>query len=261
MPEDGRSKKTTDRLREKQSELLKQAEELLESGVFDAAIKVIREAITLCPDDPKPNLELARVYRAQGKIGHAIKSMQRALDLDWDDSTVQEQYLRVLVDSGRYNDALAVCDELLIRYPKSVLARDVQGLVFLQQGRLGEALKVTEELVFLDPTDPFHHYKKALLFQQLGEIGAATSTYARVVDMDPEGELADEAKRALVALDGFQIQQIASIASEDQAFRVKLNLDPERAIAEKGFVLSRGGLIALRQIDIPMPPSGKTYYH
>jgi tetratricopeptide (TPR) repeat protein len=261
MPDDARSRRTTDRLRGRQSELLKKAGSLAESGGYEAAVSVIHEAMTLCPNDPKPNLELARIYRAQGRIGDSIESVRRALDLDPDDSTVQEQYLRALVDSGRYDEALAVCGELLKRSPKSVLARDVQGLVYLQQGRLGEALKVTEELVYLDPTDPFHHYKKALLFQQLGEIGAATSTYARVVDMDPEGELAEEAKRALAALDGFQIQQIASIASEDQAFRVKLSLDPEVAIAEKGFVLSRGGLIALRQIDIPMPPRGKTYYH
>jgi len=131
-----------------------------------------------------------------------------------------------------------------------VFARDILGIAYLQQGRLDKALKVTDEQIRIDPTDACHFFKKAVLLQQKGQIAAAMLGFTRVVDMDPEGEMADDAREAIAALDSYQLRQILTIAVEDAVFRTKIALDPEPALTAKGFKLSTAGLMALRQIEL-----------
>lgn len=245
------------------SSFMRRANSLAERGLYDEAIAQVKEAIAIWPREPKCSVQLANLYRAQNKIGPAIEAMKNVVDLDPKDSGTHEQLLQALVELGRYDEAIRLGRKLLATFPKNMFARDVLGIAYLQQGRIDESLGVTNELIRLAPGDPAHHFKKAVLLQQKGEIAHAMSAFTRALEMDPGGDMADDAREAIAALDSYQLRQILTIAVEDIVFRTKLQLDPESASLERGFMLSSSGILTLRQIDIETLPGDaqNRYYH
>lgn len=245
------------------SSLMRRASSFAQRGLYDKAIERIQEALTISPRDARCNVQLAKIYKAQNKIGPAIDAMQKAVEIDPSNSTVREQLLRTLLEIGRYDDAINLSCELLKQIPKNVFVRDVLGIIYLQQGELDKALQVTNELIRLDPTDPAHHFKRAVLLQQKGQITEAMQAFIRALEMDPDGDMADDAREAIAALDGYQLRQILTIAVDDAVFKTKLILDPDSAARERGFLLSNSGVAALKQIDLDDLPgeSANRYYH
>ena len=254
-----RSKGTGPRL----ASLMKRANWLAQQGMYEEAIANIEKAMAISPQEAKCSIQLANIYRAQNRIGPAIEAMRRAVELDPRNSTVQEQLLQTLVGLERYDEAISVSRSLLKRSPKNLHARDVLSIAYLQQGMLDKALAVTDELIQLAPTDSVHFFKKAVLLQQKGEISQAMAAFTRALEMDPDGEMADDAREAIAALDSYQLKQILTIAIEDGVFKVKLTLDPVSASQERGYLLSSGGIAALRQIDLDSLPGDPQhrYYH
>lgn len=236
---------------------------LAKKGLYDEAIAKVKEAIALWPAEPKCSAQLATLYRAQNKIGPAVEAMKNAVDLNPNDSNMQEQLLQILIELGRYDEAVSLSRRLLAKSPRNLFVRDVLGIAYLQQGKIEDSLRVTNELISLVPADPAHHFKKAVLLQQKGEIAQAMSCFTRSLDMDPSGDMADDAREAIAALDSYQLRQILTLAVEDIVFRTKLTLDPQSASAERGFLLSSSGLATLRQIDLEALPgeAQNRYYH
>lgn len=245
------------------SSLMRRANSLAQRGLYDEAIAYVKQAMLICPSEPKCSLQLASLYRAQNKIGPAIEAMKNAVALNPKDSSTQEQLLQVLIELGRYDEAINLSRKMLAMFPRSLFARDVLGIAYLQQGRIEESLQVANELIRLAPSDPAHHFKKAVLLQQKGEIAQAMEAFTRALQMDPGGDLADDAREAIAALDSYQLRQILTLAVEDVVFRTKLQIDPETATTERGFLLSPGGIATLRQIDLESLPSDSQnrYYH
>lgn len=243
--------------------LMKRANTLAEKGLYDEAIEDLKQAMALCPSEARCSVQLANIYRAQNRIGPAIEAYNKALELDPMDSAVQEQLLQILIDIGRYDEAISTSTKLLKAFPKNLYARDILGIAYVQQGRLDKAMEVTDELIRLAPADPAHYFKKAVLYQQRGEMTGAMQAFKQALDLDPEGELADEARESIAALDGYQLRQVLTIALDDAVFRAKLALDPEMACVERGFALSSAGIMALRQIDLDTLPGDATLkmYH
>jgi len=247
----------------KLASLLKKADTLAKRGLYDEAIAQVKEAIALWPSEPKCSVQLANLYRAQNKIGPAIEAMKNAVDLNPKDSDTQEQLLQILIELGRYEEAVSLSRKMLKKSPKNLFVRDVLGIAYLQQGKIEDSLRVTNELIHLVPADPAHHFKKAVLLQQKGEIAQAMSCFTRSLEMDPSGDMADDAREAIAALDSYQLRQILTIAVEDIVFRTKLMMDPEAASIERGFLLSSSGVATLRQIDLDSLPgeAQNRYYH
>jgi len=257
--EPGRARGSSARL----TSLMKRASVLVEQGMYDEAIENIKKAMAIRPRDPKFSLRLADVYRAQHLIEPAIEAMKHAVELDPLNCTANEQLLCTLLELGRYNEAISMSCKLIERSPRSIFARDILGIAYLQQGMLDKALRVTNESIRIDPTDSAHYFKRAVLLQQKGEVSEAMAAFTWVVDMDPEGEMADDAHEAIAALDSYQLRQVITIAVEDAVLKAKLTLDPESALAERGFRLSAAGVATLRQIDLnelPNDPRSR-YYH
>lgn len=244
---------------------LRRVTALERQGQYDEAIQIMEKAIALAPEKASHRLRIAELYRAQKKIDDAIGELKRAIELDPMNPTPQEALLRIYVEAGHLDDAILESKGLLKRHPRNMFALDVLGLSYLQKGLLGEALKVANKLVRLDPSDSANHFKKGVLFQQMGDAARAIEEFSRVIEMDPDGEMSDDAREALAMLDGYQLRQIATIASEDRLFLVKLLRDPEMAVRERGFVLSYAGMMALRQIDFGSislgGPDQQRYYH
>ncbi len=242
-------------------DLIDQAEHLNDAGEFEEAYKIARQASRRKLDDIEQMKRLAEIFRIQRKQTPAVNLLQKAIATDPSDFTVHEDLLRILLDSNRFEDAVDVCEQLLVVFPKHVIAKDVLGIAYMQMGFIDKALRVTEDLIRLDPTSPHHHFKKAVLLQQKGEIAPAMTSFLRVLEMEFDSDVALEAKDAIDLLDRYQLKQILSIATDDSVFRAKLRIDPVSAFMERGFVLSINGISILNQLDMNSVPKESRVSH
>ncbi|MEN6519971.1 MAG: tetratricopeptide repeat protein [Armatimonadota bacterium] len=244
---------------------LRRVTTLARQGNYDEAIQAMEKAIALAPDKPGHCVRLAGLYRAQRKMDKAIQAIERAIELDPYNPSPQEALLQIYVEAGKYDEAISGSKGLLKRYPRNTFALDVLGLSYLQKGMLDEALQVTSRLVRLAPLDSANHYKKAVLFQQKGDCARAIEEFSRVIEMDPDGDLSTDAREAIASLDEYQLRQIATLATEDRLFMMKLLRNPDGAARERGFVLSVAGIMALKQMDFTSLSSHgseqQKYYH
>lgn len=245
------------------SSLMKQAESLAEEGLFEEAIAHTKKAIAIYPHEPKCCIQLAKFYHAQNKMGPAIEAIKAAVGLDPNNSMNQEHLLKALLQLERYDEVIKHAREMLLTFPRSLLARDALGTAYLQTGKLDCALGVVEELIALAPREASHYFKKGVLLQQKGKIREAMRSFMMSLELDPGGELANNAREAIASLDSFQLKRILGIASEDVVFRVKLMRNPASATMERGFALSPQGIAALRQLDYSWLPTenGTNSYH
>jgi len=228
---------------------VKRADALMREGRLDEAAARLECAVQADPRNVRYLVRLAGVRRGQGRMDEAILLADRALALKKMDRSAEELLLQLLLETGRYEEVIDHGKRAIRSSPRNLYARDLMGVAYLQLGQLEKALHVTNELVHLDPTDAGNHFKRAVLFQQKGDLGKAIREFSRVVELDPDGEIADEARDAITWLDSFQLRQIIGLAMEDNVFRAKLARDAEQAAAEKGFILSIGGVSTLKQID------------
>lgn len=259
------TRRGTSRRSSRETAYLQQVTDLEQQGLYEEAIQTLEKAIALAPDKASHCIKLAELYKAQRNIEQAIDAMKRAVELAPRDPMPHEGLLKMYIEAARFDDAIRESKHVIKRYPKNIYAREVLSIAYMQKGLLSNALKIATELVMLNPLDVNNHFKKAVLYQQMGDYGPAIEGFCRVLEMDPDEEMDEAAREAVIALDGFQLRQIAMLATEDTVFMTKVLRDPESAVAEKGFVLSPTGYMALRQIDFLRLPHHRhdpqRYYH
>jgi len=194
---------------------LRRVSALEQRGQYEEAIESLKKVIDLAPTNARYRVRLANLYHAQRRIEHAIKAMRQAIELDPRNASSYETLLQFYIEVGRYDEAISFGRELLRRFPRNLYARDILGVAYLQKGDLARSI----------------------------------AEFIQVVEMDPDGQLSANAREAIIALDGYQLLQIVTLAAEDPLFRAKLCRDPEDAIRERWFNLSCTGMVALRQIE------------
>jgi tetratricopeptide (TPR) repeat protein len=211
---------------------LKRVNALEREGMYEEAIESLQKVIDLAPNSAKHRIHLANLYHAQRRIDRAIDAMQRAVELDPKNASCHESLLQFYLELGEYDRAIDFGRKLLRKFPRNLYARDILGVAYLQKGDFAHSI----------------------------------DEFIRVVEMDPDGDMSDNAREAIIALDGYQLRQIVTLAVEDPLFRARLSRDPEDAVRQRGFSLSMTGMMALRQIefDLLLDPSlqqRQMFYH
>lgn len=251
MPFEGKSSARADQppTKRRLAASVKRAENLEREGKVEEAAAVYERIVESSPGDPRVLVHLALLRRGQGRIDEAVQLASSALSLQGRDNNALELLLQIYLETGQYDEVITRAKSVIKFAPRSMYAREMMGAAYLQLGQLDKALQMTNELIHLDPTDAGNHFKRAILFQQKGDLGKAIREFTRVVDLEPEGEMADDARDAITALDSYQLRQIIALAIEDRLFRAKLLRDAETSAVEKGFFLSPGGVYTLKQVD------------
>lgn len=244
---------------------LRRVTTLERKGLYSEAVQALEKAMELVPDKASHCVRLAELYRAQCRMDDAIDALKRAIELDPGDPTTQEGLLQIYIETNRFDEAILESKQLIKRNPRSLFARDVLGAAYLQRGQLDKALLVAGEMIRLNPGDSTNHFKRAVIYHQKGNVSRAIEEFSRVVELNDDCDMSEAAREALLALDGYQLRQIAALACEDTLFYTKLLRDPEMAVLERGFVLSMSGQMMLRQVDFSALPNvgrdSQKYYH
>jgi tetratricopeptide (TPR) repeat protein len=141
---------------------------LRQSRVWDSAESLFSHALTLYPESINARVDLARLYREQGK---------------------EEEAFTLLKEGLRYGDDLYL--------------RIAAGAVYAKIGQIADAREQFERAREMDPRNPDPVFALGSLYEQIGEEGRARALFEEAVQLDPSfviarvrlGKLYEDEKR------------------------------------------------------------------
>ncbi|MCS6831002.1 MAG: tetratricopeptide repeat protein [Armatimonadota bacterium] len=241
--------------------LLRQALELAQQGDYAAALATIQRAIQSGADEYTCYMHIAALERQRQQTDAAMLALQHAIELQPHRTDAREKMAELYLEAGNVDAAIEQAAQVLRRDPDNVTVRPLLVAAHLEKGDWESALRVLDELIALAPNEPIYHFNQAQVFQELGQWGLALIAYDRVAEIGTDRELADRALEAMAMLDRIQIDHILTLVLEDPQFRRQIQEDPEGALIDRHFALSRPGMTALRVIlsqmqdkDLPWKP-------
>lgn len=193
------------------------------SGDVEQAASTFRSLVNLVPKSAAPLVELARIYDTQGRRDSALSTLQRAVEVEPSNESVQNAYVQLLVDSRQTNQALAHARRQRELRPKEplpyVLLASVQertrdtaaaaetlrdGLAKTQRpelarrlfvllvrtGKVNEARSFATQWMQRNPQDQVFEYSLAELEISEGALKSAEERLRRVVSRYPGDVLA-----------------------------------------------------------------------
>ncbi|MGD2164932.1 MAG: tetratricopeptide repeat protein [Anaerolineae bacterium] len=201
--------------------LLHRAQMHVERAERTDAVAIYREAAQRRPEDPRPHLELAKVYLGWGRLEEAMEAVADAEELGGDRAELSR--LRVLIHA-EYAES-ATRDKL--SHWEAVVGQ-------------GETL--------LSQASENHEACKALAdaYLALREWGAARSVYEELLGSNPEDAMARE--RLGVLLVGFEPVALDHLRLVGTALSETLltGLENDRAVDEEGYVHALAGRILVK---------------
>lgn len=189
-------------------------------GDFEKAAGLFRQSLDIDPDNDAAMYELSQLYFAQNDFGSASALIEKAIDIDPKNPYYRLLALDIYGKSGRKDDLLKTCLQLVKQYPENVDYKFELASAYLMLGKSDEALKtynsieevlgVTEEvslqkhriylllnkpdkavaeieaLIQANPEESARYYSMlAEIYMQQNKPDKAAEYYQKIVDTDP----------------------------------------------------------------------------
>jgi tetratricopeptide (TPR) repeat protein len=246
-----------------------QAQELASQQKWMAAARVLTHAARALPQEPSRWLQIAEWQVRGGDVPAAVRTLERAIKLN--DNAAPSARIKLLLalaethmGAQHWEEGANVCRQILDIDARYHSALELLATAFLQTNQIDAAIEVIEQLLMLSPRDPLHRLKLATLLQLQGRLGESSREFQRVLETHGEFPFAQDAEEAIEVLDRLQTQQILMMASEQNAFRLRLERQFDDTLLEGGFYLSEMGRESLRHMvaDIaPLEPTSAPRMH
>ena len=136
------------------------------SGRLKDAADCLERARAARPDWHEPNVELARTLQKMRRYADAVPAFRRAIELARCPPEVYNDLANCLVYLQRNDEALAVLEDLVRRYPGSLIPRLGYANALFQLGRFDEAGVQYELIRAREPENYFVHWNRSLLLLQ-----------------------------------------------------------------------------------------------
>jgi tetratricopeptide (TPR) repeat protein len=156
---------------------------LQDLGRYTDALIQAEQAILVSPQLLEPHLRAAEIEMHLGRLGSALERL-RALEHTWPDEIallVLEANLLRLTD--RYEEAIALCREALLRGIESAELLRACALALHLAGEDGEAFKMFDRAAVTRPALALSD--KGVLFTQLGKLSEACDTFDQALIHEP----------------------------------------------------------------------------
>jgi Tfp pilus assembly protein PilF len=142
-----------------------------------SALPALQRAAELNPDDSAIQVRLARAEQLAGQRDAALVSMQRAATLNPANFSLQESYGRSLIEAGRDADAYAQFQRIITRWPRNANALVDYGMLAHRLGHDEEAVDNWQRAVDVDPGQSNAQLYLAQVLDQQSELQAAARHY------------------------------------------------------------------------------------
>ncbi len=126
----------------------------------------------------------AEIHQLSGDQDSAIKSLERALEVEPGNAGVIRQLAAWYDRNGRYSDAAELMNQLSFRN-RSETDKRRQLLMLERQGKISEGLKLVDEALPPDSTNIRDHLWRSRLFSKGGMQDEAEAAARRAVELEP----------------------------------------------------------------------------
>src|SRR5580698_6535386 len=148
-----------------------------------SVLPALQRAAELNPDDSSVQARLARAEQLAGQRDAALASLQRAATLNPASLALQESYGRSLIEAGRNADAYVQFQKIITRWPRNADALVDYGMLAHRLGHDEEAVDNWQRAVDVDPAQPNAQRYLAQALDQQGELQAAARHYRAYLEI------------------------------------------------------------------------------
>jgi Tfp pilus assembly protein PilF len=235
-PRSGSDSSSSDRGKASAEAIRNLGEAYLAGGNLTAALRELKRAEGIDPDDHITQFDIGLVYLYRDRYDQAIQYLQRAITLkpdfapainslgnaylskgEWDKAI--ETYQRIIEDvfygtphfalsnmglayyqKKDYAEAEKQFQEALKMNPDFVNALAGLATTYMAMGRYDDAIAKLDRAVRKEPKLPHLHYELGKTYQAAGNPTLARQEYQRAAELAPDSPLAEDAKRAMRGL-------------------------------------------------------------
>ncbi len=162
-----------------------EARAAVEAGHRDEAKRLYRDLLGLHPAHVRARNNLALLLDAEGNHQSALVELDRALDIEPENSTLLVNRGALLGAMGRFAAAEHDLKKVLRVEPSHPGALFNLGVVMTKKGLWGEAVPHLRRAVELDPENGAAHYWLGEALNHVDDLYGALAAYQRAADLQP----------------------------------------------------------------------------
>ncbi len=156
-----------------------------EAGRCDEAKRLYRELLATHASHVRARNNLALLLDAEGSHESALAELDRALDIDAENSTLLVNRGALLGAMGRYAAAERDLRKVLRGEPANAEALFDLGVVMSKKGLWGEAIPHLRRAVELEPARGAAYYYLGEALNHVDDLGGALASYQRAAELQP----------------------------------------------------------------------------
>ena len=160
---------------------LEHAHKLLVAGQLDKAAQLCSQIVSQRPRMPEAHNLLAAILHAQGNSAAAIKSMQRAINLNGNNAQFYANLGEMERQRGKLPQALVALRRAVALDPKSAQALNNLGIVHYDRREFAEAVKCYEQAIAVNTSYAEAHNNLGNALRALGRFDEALDHYQRAL--------------------------------------------------------------------------------
>jgi tetratricopeptide (TPR) repeat protein len=154
------------------------------AGDLKAADAAFDRALTLDPKHQKALLNSSRVLIDLGRYDEALDRLNSVLELDSTSSVARRLQGRVLEHQGDIEGAIDAYQQAVLADERDAWAMNNLGLILIQQGRAEDALPPLARAVEIRSTSPVFQNNLGIALEQTRHFAAATEAYSAALAAD-----------------------------------------------------------------------------
>ena len=148
------------------------------------AEQLLQDAKQKMPDVSDGYRMLGDFYFALGERDAALREYSQLVKDHPKDERVQLNYVQLLLNSGKLDEAKAVNDALLKRDARNVEALMYRGELLSAQNRPTDALPILQSVTKQAPENPMGHFALGVVMNQLGNIEGAEMEFQQALKLN-----------------------------------------------------------------------------
>ncbi len=194
---------------------------------YDEAIQLLQRASSIYPEEPKPLISLANIFRKIGRVRDAVSEYERLIRLEPDSPAWPLEIGNCMMVSKKMAEAAEAYRDVADKFPEYFPASANLAKTLYSMKRFDEALPYAENANRLNPEDSFIHKLLGDLYSNSGRFADSVKYYEVYLTKNP----ADYAVFTRLA---FNYLEQKAIRSALLGFRQALALNPSYPPAQYG---------------------------
>jgi tetratricopeptide (TPR) repeat protein len=167
---------------------LSAANDAVRNGKFEAALAAYQQVALLEPQNPRPLIELSRLYlilEGLQTLSRSYDYAQRAVKLSPKDPDALNALARVLDWQGKFDEAASYAFDSLDFAPDNATTLAVLGEIYADLGNWERAQGYVTQALTIDPANVLALRNQAFLYERQGVYDAASQAYDKAIAAAP----------------------------------------------------------------------------